>query len=178
MPTLTTQANTLLGILTILGQIAIVVLFVLLALPRPTKLSGWLGRRGMLFAFLIALIATLGSLFYSEIAQFEPCRLCWYQRIFMYPQVILLGMALWFRERTMLKYGIVLSSIGAVIALYHYWLQVGGSPIVPCSAVGYSVSCSDKFVLIFGYITIPLMAFTAFMMNILLLTLARKHRGE
>lgn len=152
--------NQLLGILTIVGQAAII-----LAWPFRAFIS----RNALLFAFVVALIATSGSLFYSEIAGYEPCKLCWFQRIFMYPQVILLGLALWKKDYGIKLYGIVLSAIGAVIAGYHYLLQLGVAPALPCAAVGYSAACSQRFVLQFGYITIPMMALTAFLLIIIFL---------
>ncbi|OGY68707.1 MAG: hypothetical protein A3B94_01990 [Candidatus Jacksonbacteria bacterium RIFCSPHIGHO2_02_FULL_43_10] len=108
----------------------------------------------------------LGSLFYSEIAGYEPCQLCWWQRILMYPQVILLGVA-WLKEdQGIVLYSIALSSLGALIAGYNYLLQIGFVPSIGCSAVGYSINCSQRFVMQFGYITIPMMALTAFLLII------------
>jgi disulfide bond formation protein DsbB len=123
-----------------------------------------LGDNGLKLAFLVALTCTLGSLFYSDVLGYEPCKFCWFQRIFMYPQVILLGLALWKKDSNMSFYSIVLSIIGGLIALNHYVLQTTGTSILPCSAVGYSVSCSKVFVMHLGYITIPFMAFVGFML--------------
>lgn len=171
--TLTPIITQILSVLTVLGQIIIVFLLVCLIVRKRETLS-FVGRNAILFSFIVALAATLGSLFYSEAAGFEPCKLCWFQRIFMYPQVVLLGLALWKRDYRIAIYSIALSAIGAVIAAYHYLLQIGVAPSVPCSAVGYSVSCSQRFVLQFGYITIPMMAFTAFIL-ILLLQIIQKN---
>jgi len=91
----------------------------------------------------------------------------------MYPQVFLLGLALYKKDLGMAPYSLLLSSVGAVIAFYHYLLQLNIVPSLPCSAVGYSVSCSQIFVMNFGYITIPLMAFTAFLL-LAILGLIRK----
>lgn len=113
---------------------------------------------------LIALTATLGSLFYSDIAGYTPCKLCWYQRILMYPQVLLVGIALFLKDKKVVFYTLGLSLVGAVIAAYHYAIQLGLSPLTPCSSVGYSVSCAEKFVMQFGYITIPMMSFSAFVL--------------
>lgn len=123
-----------------------------------------LSQTGFMLAFLAALISTLGSLYYSEIRGFEPCKFCWFQRIFMYPQVILLGFALWRRHYIMRLYGLILSAIGAIIALNHVILQHTGTSILPCSAIGQSVSCSKVFVVHLGYITIPMMALTGFVL--------------
>lgn len=173
--TLVSIANLILSSLTVIGQIAIVVVVIAFAI-RNEKLLQFFGRNTVLFSFIVALIATLGSLFYSEIAGYEPCKLCWFQRIFMYPQVILLGIALWKKNGVLAIYNsIVLSAVGAVIAGYHYLLQVGIAPELPCAAVGYSVACSQRFVMNFGYITIPVMAFTAFALIVLFMIARRRY---
>ena len=141
---------------------------------QPSK--NWLNRfielldsKEILLGFIIALVATSGSLFYSEIASYTPCELCWYQRILMYPQVLILGMAMWKKDKNIADYSILLSILGGIIATYHYIIQFVETKIVPCSAVGYSVSCSDNFVLDYGYITIPMMALSAFVAIIILM---------
>lgn len=154
--------TTILSLLTIVGDVVIiggVLLWIL-----SSSILSFFPRKAILFSFIVALIATLGSLFFSEIAGFEPCKLCWFQRILMYPQVILLAIAFLKKDKNIADYSIALSTIGAVIAAYHYYLQVGGTQIFPCSTVGYSVSCSQKFILQFGYITIPMMSLTAFLL--------------
>lgn len=162
------QATTLfLSFLAVAGQVLIVVL--LLARLRPTSRIHSLSRAyGMHAAFLIALAATLGSLFFSEIAGYPPCTLCWYQRILMYPLVVLLGMAIFRKEeRVIAPYAFVLSAIGALVAGYQYLLQIGVVPSLVC-AVG-SVSCAKIFLLQFGYLTLPLMSLTAFLLIALLM---------
>jgi disulfide bond formation protein DsbB len=161
--TLVSFVNQILAILTVLGQIAIVGLLFYILTERKTILA-WFGKNAILFSFIVALIATLGSLFYSEIAGYEPCKLCWFQRILMYPQAIILGTALLKRDKSVFNYSIILSAIGAAIAGYHYLLQIGVAPELPCSAVGFSAACSQRFVMKFGYITIPMMALTAFLL--------------
>lgn len=135
-----------------------------------------LGNNGFRLAFIVALISTLGSLFYSDILGYEPCKFCWFQRIFMYPQVILLGIALWKKDWTISYYSIILSVIGGFLALNHYILQTTGSSILPCSAVGYSVSCSKVFVMHLGYITIPFMAFVGFFLIIMSIVFYKQTR--
>lgn len=164
--TFVTAIGSTLGILTIVGQVLAVAL-VLALITHKRGGNEFLGKYAMWFAFLVALTATAGSLFYSEIAGYEPCKLCWIQRIFMYPQVLLLGMALWRKERGMMMYAWVFSLLGGLIAGYHYLLQRGVAPALPCSAVGYSVDCAKVFVMQYGYVTIPLMAFTAFTLILL-----------
>ena len=160
--------NIILSVLTVLGQAFLILwlcgnIFFKKA-PWAEVLREKEGEWALKGAFLVALIATLGSLFYSEVAHFTPCTLCWYQRIFMYPQAVLFGLALWKKDRGIAVYGLVLSVIGALLALYHYLLQLGVAPELPCAAIGYSAACSQRFVMTFGYITIPLMALTAFLL--------------
>jgi len=120
-------------------------------------------------ALIVSLTATLGSLYFSEIAGYEPCKLCWYQRILMYPQVLLLSVSILRREFFIKWHLMVLSSLGALIAAYHYYLQWGGNPLIPCSTVGYSVDCAKTFILEFGFVSIPFMALTAFLLITLLM---------
>lgn len=159
-------ANNIFSILVILVQIDIAVILVAWALKRFTKKDNVVIRYalswGLPLAFLTALVSTLGSLFYSEIAGYEPCTLCWYQRILMYPQVVTLGLALWKKNEAVIDQGLVLSFGGIVIATYQYLSQIAVIEIAPCSAIGYSVSCSKTFVMNYGYITIPMMALTGF----------------
>lgn len=173
--------NLILSVLTTLGQILIVVLSILILIkkwkpeltPKFDKVFAFIGKHGIALAFTVALVSTLGSLTYSDILGYEPCKLCWFQRIFMYPQIFLLGIALYRREKTIIPYALLLAVFGEIIALYHYIIQLGFLP-APCTVSGYSVSCAKKFILQFGYITIPLMAFTAFVMIIFFLMLSKR----
>lgn len=126
--------------------------------------------------FIVSFMATAGSLFYSEIAKYDPCKLCWYQRILMYPQVILFGMALIKKERVIVDYVLGLSLVGFVIGLYHYLLQIDLVPSVVCDVVGYSVSCSQRFEMEYGYITIPMMSLTAFFIIAASMILLKKYK--
>lgn len=160
-----------LSLLTLLSNIAIaigVILFLLnwanIATDYWKKLLKLIGKKGLLFALLVSLTATLGSLFFSEVAGFTPCKLCWLQRIFMYPLPVILGVSLFKKKKDVEWYVKPLSLIGLAIAVYHYYLQLNPQPLAPCSTVGFSVSCSTRFVTNFGYITIPFMSLTAFLM--------------
>jgi hypothetical protein len=142
------------------------------------KILIFVKKNALLLSLIVALTATLGSLFYSEIAGYAPCKLCWYQRIFMYPQVVLLGIAIWKKDIKIVNYVIPLSIIGALIASYHYYLQLGFKEDVACAVVGYSALCSDRFFLHYGYITIPMQALTAFLLIVALsYTLKRIDKG-
>jgi disulfide bond formation protein DsbB len=112
-------------------------------------------------AWMVAIVATIGSLFYSEVMNYIPCSLCWYQRIFMYPLVIFLGLATFYNESIIKKYILSVSIPGGLIALYHVGLQKipAMKKIEPCKQ---GVPCSTDYVDYLGFITIPVMSLTAF----------------
>lgn len=169
--------NQVFGILTIIAQAVIVAVILLRFLAgSQAAIFSRLARAGLVLALLVAAAATLGSLLYSEVIGYEPCKLCWFQRIFMYPLVVLLGLAAWRKDRGAAVYGIVLAGAGGMIALYHYLLQLGLAPSLSCSAVGYSVSCAKVFVLQYGYISFPLMAATAFAFIVVMLSISLSSR--
>lgn len=157
-------ANGMLSVLTIIGQIFIVFL-ILNYFIFKIKVD-FLKKNALVFGFVISFISVFGSLFYSEIALFEPCKLCWFQRIFMYPQLILFGLAIWGKDKSKIwAYSFGLSVIGFLIAGFHYFIQISGSSSF-CDVTGYSAGCSQNFLLYLGYISIPMMALTAFGMLI------------
>ncbi len=162
-----TTANNILSTLVVLGQIGILALLVSHLTKKNLPGIGFIKSRALTFSFIVALAAMLGSLFYSEIAGYEPCALCWYQRIFMFPQVFILGWALIKKDFSVAPYIRMLSIMGAVIAGYQHLLQLGWMPSAVCNAVG-GVSCAQRFVMGFGYITLPLMSFTAFIFLIVI----------
>jgi disulfide bond formation protein DsbB len=169
--------NLILSSLTLIAQLLIGLLLVCLivSFKLKRKVLKFFGRHALLFAFSIALISMLGSLFFSEIAGYAPCKLCWYQRILMYPQVLILGQAFLKKDKNIADYSILLSALGAGIALYHYLLQRGAvNELMPCTTIGYSVSCTEKFIMTYGYITIPFMALSAFILILLLMILLKK----
>ncbi len=114
---------------------------------------------------LISAVATVGSLFLSEILHLPPCDLCWYQRIFVYPQVVLFGVALWKNDKGVVQYILPLSVIGLLLALYHNILQL--NPSLPCS-VNSAVSCATKQIEVFGFDAIPVMSALTFGILIIL----------
>jgi disulfide bond formation protein DsbB len=168
-----------------LGTIAaeIFAVFLMILLTTSLKDRGWgkkvhdfLGDYALTLAFLMTLAAVGSSLFYSEYANFTPCLLCWWQRIFLYPQAILLLVALIKRDDAVRKYCLTLSGIGILISIYHTYLQFGGNDLIPCSATG--VSCDHVYFLTYGYITIPTMALTAFAAIFLLMLVRRSERSS
>ena len=157
--------------LVVIAQVLIVLVTVLLVIRRriPKKLDAFLARYSFPTAAVVSLLAMVGSLGYSDVFLFQPCRLCWYQRILMYPQVLLLGLGSIRKEFNIRVYGMIMSAVGALIALYHYLMQFSVVPEGACSTVGYSVSCANYFTAHLGYITIPMMALTAFVFMFVLL---------
>lgn len=157
-----TQGTILVDVLLIVGWLG------WLLRRKGVKIGGaelvyrWIEENGLILAWLMAVIATMGSLFFSEVAKYDPCVLCWYQRILMYPLVLILGLAILKKDKNILPYMLVMSLMGLIIALYHYYVQVSGAEIVPCSVSGYSASCTQQFVLRYGYVTIVSMSATAF----------------
>ncbi len=127
-----------------------------------------------ILAFLIALVSMSGSLFYSEVAKYTPCLLCWWQRIFMYPQTLLIGMGIVKDDKNVADYSIGFSAVGAIIATYHYYIQLGGKSFFSCAQIGYSSECSQRFTLEFGYVSIPMMALTAFVAIMILMIISKK----
>jgi disulfide bond formation protein DsbB len=124
-------------------------------------------------AWIAAIIAMSGSLFFSEVLKFVPCTLCWYQRIFMYPLVFILGMAVYQRDSRVYRYVLPLSFIGMLISLYHYSIQkVPFMREVQICRSG--VPCSEQYINWMGFITIPLMALIAFIIITVCMLLLRK----
>ena len=110
---------------------------------------------------IVAFVATAGSLFLSNVLGWTPCRLCWFQRIFMYPLVVILGASLFFGDKNVSDYVVPMTVIGAGLSIYHYAVQM--MTRVQSSGCSISqVSCETKYTFYFDYITIPIMALTAF----------------
>lgn len=128
--------------------------------------SPYLRHFGLWLIAVVGAASALLSLIYSEVYGFIPCGLCWVERGFLYSLTILSATALWryhkgARDTAIVDYGIVLAVIGAVISLYHHIGQMtGGGLICPISGIG--ADCARRLVFEFGYITLPLMSFSAF----------------
>jgi len=110
-------------------------------------------------AWIQSIVATLGSLFFSEVLKWTPCLLCWYQRIFMYPLVFIIVIGILRKDKGLPFYVLPLSITGGLVALYHNLLQYG-IITVPCTV---GVSCVTRYSGWFGFITIPLLSLTAFL---------------
>lgn len=165
---MTATITTILSLLTIAGQIIIIKHFLVIIFLPTHRYREFIHRYAPHLALLAVGFATVLSLYYSNVAGYPPCELCWYQRIFMYPQVILLATAfIKKRAGAMLTYTLPLSVIGLVIALYQHLLQIGLVSGAACAVLGSgAVSCAQRFIMTFGYITMPLMSATAFGLSI------------
>lgn len=128
------------------------------------------------FAFIVSLLATLGSLFFSEIMNFIPCSLCWYQRIFMYPLVFLFLINLLFPDDKIFKYTFLLVIIGWSISIYHNLLMFGIIPenLSPCVQ---GIPCTAEYINWFGFITIPLLSFFSYTIILILLVKIKKENN-
>ncbi|MCY1051660.1 disulfide oxidoreductase [Mammaliicoccus sciuri] len=130
----------------------------------------------LFISWVIALVAMLGSLYFSEIRQFVPCTMCWYQRICMYPLVLRLGIGSFQNDFNVKKIALPLSSIGLLISTWHYLEQKvpGFAEIKPCTQ---GVPCSSEYINVFGFITIPFLAGTAFLLISLILIFTKKDKA-
>lgn len=135
------------------------------------RIRSVLGEPALWLAGLVALVATLGSLYYSEVAHFTPCVLCWYQRIAMYPLAVILPIAAFRGDRQVVRYAVPLAAIGAAISIYHYQLQrFPDQASLSCSV---EAPCTVTWVWQLGYISIPFMALSAFALIVTLLIVGR-----
>jgi disulfide bond formation protein DsbB len=178
--------NVFLGLGAIILQIVSVVsLFVLFFGPKKNKLLNFIEKHFLIIGFLISLSATLFSLVYSEVIKFPPCELCWFQRVFLFPQVFIFGVALWnnFRHqlaeaKNVIKYSVLPLCVGFVVSLYQNFVYYfGESGLVPCYASG--VSCYKHLISEFGgYISIPMLSLTAFFALLSIVSIAHFYNKD
>lgn len=124
--------------------------------------------------FFITLGGTVMSLFYSDYLNYAPCSLCWYQRVFLYSQVVLFGYAWYKKDRNILPYTLALSIVGGVVAIYHHLLQIGYNVYKPCSSAPFAVDCAKPSFVEYGFVTFPLMAVVLFGFLIAFVITARR----
>lgn len=135
----------------------------------------WIQKNVLYIAWIQALIGTMASLYYSEILKLAPCILCWYQRIFLYPMVIILAVGISRKDKNVPHYILPMSIAGTIIAFYHYLLQLGIIPesLAPCAA---GISCTTKTIEYLGFITIPFLSLVAFAIITICMMIAKKVR--
>lgn len=167
MSPLVSNITNLLSFFVVLGY-GVILLILASLLTRKSSFGKsvlkFFGSRAILFSFLVALGGMVSSLFYSEFAGFAPCNLCWWQRIFLYPQVLLLGLAFKIKDKKFPAYSFALSVVGGLIAAYQTFILFGGTSLIPCPATG--PSCTQLYFLNYGFITIPTMSLAAFLLII------------
>ena len=128
----------------------------------------------LFLCWLLVSISAMGSLFFSYVMEFAPCVLCWYQRIFLFPLVILLAVGLFPFDKSVVKYALPLAIAGWLTAAYHNLLYAGIIPesIQPCTQ---GVSCTEEYINLFGFLSIPMLSLLSFTsIIILLITLHRR----
>jgi len=173
-------------IVTILGILALVAvalasgLGLALALPagrgRLRDALDGLERHVIGWAWAVSFIAMTGSLYLSEIAHLLPCSLCWYQRIVMYPLVLVLGVGVLRGDLGVWRFAIPLPVVGFLIAAYHVTIQWMPNLDVGTCAVG--APCTGRYVAVFGFVSIPTMAGAAFLLITALVMLLRTLERE
>lgn len=134
----------------------------------------WIQKNGAYLILILSLLAMGGSLFFSEIMKLPPCVLCWYQRICVYPIVVLSIVGIVRRDRNAVSYILPLSIIGFIISIYHnllYW-KILPESIAPCVQ---GISCTTKYFEWFGFVTIPFLSMIGFLGIIIVAFLINKH---
>jgi disulfide bond formation protein DsbB len=168
-----------LALLAVLAM-ATVAVVVLLAVTAPVlsasarALDGarrLVADQGLALAWLVAAVSMAGSLWLSEGPDYPPCELCWYQRIAMYPLVLVLGVAVVRGDAGAWRYAIPLPVVGALIAAYHVTIQ--WRPTLDVGVCSAGASCTGRYLNVFGFVSIPVMAGAAFLLITVLLLLVR-----
>ena len=134
-------------------------------------------ENSLLVIWTVSLIATLGSLYFSEVRGFEPCSLCWYQRILMYPIILISGVALFQKNARIALTTAFFAVIGGGISLYHYGIQKLSFLSDSAPACG-DVPCTGAYINVFGFITIPFLALIAFTIILITSLLMMKWQKE
>ena len=142
-------------------------------MPEPTSPAHAAQDPGWTFVFmawLVASVSTLGALFLGEVMGYTPCMLCWYQRICMFPLVLILAAGLFPFDRRVVRYALPLALAGWLLAMFHWAVASGLVPerVTPCSQ---GVPCSVEQVTWFGFLTLPMLSVLAFSLIIALLLL-------
>lgn len=136
--------------------------------------SGW---TVLFLCWLLVSISTMASLFFSYVMGFAPCVLCWYQRICLFPLVIILAVALFPLDKNVVKFALPLAIAGWLTAFYHNLLYSGIIPenIQPCSQ---GVSCTEEYIELFGFVTIPMLSLLSFSTIIVLLIILKRTKSQ
>lgn len=120
------------------------------------RIGAWFPRwkgDAMWFAWLASIFSMGGSLYFSEVVGFVPCLVCWYQRIAMYPLVVVLGIAFFRSDPAVWRYALPISLIGLATSVYHVVIQL--RPALEAGSCGSGPPCSGRYVTVFGFVSIP-----------------------
>jgi disulfide bond formation protein DsbB len=161
--------------------VLLIVLGFILSRTTPAARERWARVRdgvtpfALHVAWIVAVLATFGSLFLQYVEHFDPCEFCWFQRICMYPLSLLLGIAAFRGDLQVAKrYFIGLSSVGALLAIYHYQLEHVPNEVSVCGTGAGDVPCNVAVFNIFGFISVPFLSMAAFLLITTLLLMARR----
>jgi disulfide bond formation protein DsbB len=166
-----------LAVLGVIAQAVLAALLTVLVLRAAGVAAPWrfvretLSGSELWLAFAVALAATGGSLWFSEVAHFVPCKLCWLQRISMYPLVLLFLPSLW-RDRRAALYFLPLPLVGLGVAAWHNLVERGVVNDTQSCLISAPGGCATRWIEEFGYVTIPVLAGTAFALAAIVLVLA------
>jgi disulfide bond formation protein DsbB len=161
-----------------LQVLSVVALYLLFVGPKKNKYLAFIDKHYLKLGLLISLLTSIFPLVYSEIVNFLPCYLCWWQRVFTIPLVFIFGTAIWYKDRKIVKYTLPILLVGFLISIYHnlnyYFAETSN---LPCDASG--VSCYQHLVSEFGgYISIPMLALTSFVALITVVLVAHFYKKE
>ncbi len=171
--------NVFLGLGAIILQVfSLSALIVLFFGPKKNIFLDFIEKHFLVIGFLISLLSSLFSLVYSEIIGFPPCQLCWFQRVFLFPQVFLFGIALWDKDKKIIRYTTILLCVGFLVAVYQNFIYYfGNGNLGACDNTG--VSCFQHLVSVFGgYVSIPMLALTAFVALLAISLVAHFYKKE
>jgi disulfide bond formation protein DsbB len=131
----------------------------------------------LFFCWLLVSVSVMGSLFFSYVMEFAPCVLCWYQRIFLFPLVLVLAIGLFPFDKNVVKYALPLAIAGWLTAAYHNLLYAGIIPesIQPCSR---GVSCTEEYIDLLGFLSIPMLSLISFSTIIILLIILYRRTSK
>jgi disulfide bond formation protein DsbB len=155
-------------------------------IPYSEWIRGQLNDNALVLGFIISIFATFGALTYSNLYLFAVCDFCWYQRIAIYPMILLLGIAAFKNDKHIKPYVIALATAGLLVSTYHwaihmiatYGSQSAADGLVPCNASAILPSCSQSEILEYGFITIPFMAITTLSLVIVLMLFIKNKRSS
>ena len=167
--------NVIIGVGVITLQILTLLTFILLIFSRENKFLDFVKKYFIQIGFLISVSGVLVSTFYSEVLNYLPCFHCWIQRIFMFPQTLIFGVAWIRKDKNVLWYSLPLTIFGLIDAIYLIYLYYFNTSSAPCDASG--VSCTLHYVTEFGgYISIPTLSISGFVALLTLLAVAHFYK--